>query len=117
MSKLLLECDAAYAIDYLSILHVKANKLSGQTHYQNFDKCFDQLSKQVGKAKFWTIFQSREYSDLYNANLAVFNAVEKVRTNQEITAKEIDDLNLLRFKGKQALQEKFFKSGLIESKT
>jgi hypothetical protein len=117
MSKLLLECDSAYALDYLSILQVKALKLQRKELYKSFDDCFNQLQKQVGKLKFNDIFNSQEYKDLLAANMQTFDSVEKVRTNKPITAKEVDDLNMLRFKAKAALQEKFFNTTVVEFKT
>jgi hypothetical protein len=117
MSKILLECDAAYALDYMSILQVKALKLQKKELYKIFDDCYKQLSTQVGIYQFRKIFNSQEYKSLLDANTKTFDAVEKVRTNKPITAKEIDDLNMLRFKCKAALQEKFFNSGVLEFKT
>ena len=65
---------------------------------------------------FLTIISSDEYSNLLEANKITFDAVEKARYG-DITAKEVDDANLLRHKRKTELQSKFFNYKLTEYKT
>ena len=59
--------------------------------------------------KHLEILSSYEFKNLFNANYEIFDAVEKCRYGQ-ISAKEVDDLNMKRYHCKVALQNKFFPS-------
>lgn len=105
--------DEGYAFDYLSILDVK--KSIKPEIKDNWFFCFSFLEKQVGKNKMQQIINSLEYQDLIKANQMTFEAVNKAKENL-ISAKEVDDLNLLRYEKKIALQEKFFTDKISEIK-
>jgi hypothetical protein len=105
--------DEGYAFDYLSILDVKKNirpEVESNWHF-----CFLFLEKQLGKNKMQQIINSLEYQDLIKANQMTFKAVNRAKENL-ISAKEVDDLNLLRYEKKIALQEKFFTNKISEIK-
>jgi len=109
-----LSVDEAYAFDYLSILHVKKELNSKLTN--NWQYCFSSIENQVGKDLINIIINSNEYSNMIKANQITFDAVEKARYGS-ITAKEVDEANMLRYKRKLELQAKFFNNELSESKT
>ena len=112
MIKLLV--DEAYAFDYLSILHVK--KLINDKVESTWKNCFYYIENQLGKQKMSEIIRSKEYQNMIEANQITFNAVEKARY-ESITAKEVDEANMLRYKRKLELQKKFFDNIVTETKT
>ncbi len=99
--------DEGYAYDYLAILSVKSIKLDTPKSHQTLSDCYSHLSKQVGELKHREIMFSEEFDDLVKANLETFDAVEKARYGQ-ISAKEVDDLNMKRYNLKVTLQNRFF---------
>lgn len=109
--------DEGYAYDYLAILSVKLEKIATQKSRELYNSCYDFLMNQVGKYKHSQIIFSKEFDDLVKANSETFNAVEKARYGQ-ISAKEVDDLNMKRYNLKIALQNKFFPNlGISEMKS
>ena len=111
-----LPLDEGYAFDYLSILEVKTQKTSSVSK-DYLESCKSHIVSQIGEDLFCEIYFSKEYSDLHESNLMTFEAIERLRSDKEITAKEIDDLNSVRFVCKKDLQRKFFKSETKETKT
>jgi len=107
-----LKVDEAYAFDYLSILYLKKDR--SEECFQAWKDCYQHLSFQV--PHFLTIIVSKEYNNLLDANKITFDAVEKARYG-DITAKEVDEANLIRHKRKTELQTKFFQHKLTEHKT
>lgn len=108
--------DECYAFDYLCILEIKKN-INEEKNVRSWKECFDYLKLQL-KEKFDLVISSEEYNELYHANLLTFDRVEKVRTGKQISAKEIDDANMLRYEKKVNLQKKFFPNNeLREIKT
>jgi|688.fasta_scaffold00448_18 hypothetical protein len=105
--------DEGYAFDYLSILDVK--KSIRPEIENNWYLCFSFLERQIGKSKMQEIINSLEYTDMIKANKMTFEAVNKAKENL-ISAKEVDDFNLLRYRKKIALQEKFFINKISEIK-
>jgi len=80
----------------------------------------DDLCNQMGGAfsdTYIRVILSPEYEALYQANLALFDGVEKVRHGEGMSAKEFDDLNQARHRAKQALQKRFWNNELTEVKT
>ena len=106
--------DEAYAFDYLSILHVK--KEFNPKVVDNWRKCFLHLEEQVSKDLMDKIINSEEYLNMIEANKITFNAVEQARYGN-ITAKKVDEANMLRYKRKLELQNRFFNNILTEVKT
>jgi hypothetical protein len=106
--------DEAYAFDYLSILHVK--KSVNQQVESSWKECFDYIKNQIGENMMQDIINSKEYHGMIEANQITFDAVEKARYG-EITAKEVDNTNMLRYQRKLELQAKFFNNILTEVKT
>ena len=98
--------DECYAFDYLSILEVKKNANQDDNN-DNWTKCMNNLKSQLGD-KFMEILMSKEYDILYKANLSTFDAVAKARSGGNVTAKEVDDCNMERYRAKVSLQKKFF---------
>lgn len=103
--------DECYAFDYLSILEIKKN-INSEKNKKAWEECFDYLQKQLPDL-FQLIINSQEYKDLYEANLLTFNAVDKARSGGSISAKEVDDLNILRYNKKLDLQRKYFSNTII----
>jgi hypothetical protein len=111
-----IEVDEGYAYDYLSILDVKWHKNLNNAG-STFNNCFNHISSQVGWQLHDKIFNSKEYKELYKSNLETFSAVEKARYG-EISAKDVDDLNMKRYNCKINLQKTFFpKEKISETKT
>ena len=106
--------DEAYAFDYLSILHIKKN-INPQSQ-SNWENCLSYIQNQLGKEKMAQIINSKEYLNMIEANQITFDAVEKARYGS-ITAKEVDDANMLRYNIKCQLQKVFFDSNMKEMKT
>lgn len=109
-----LNVDEGYAFDYLSILQVKNNLYPSQEKQKAFEDCRQFLSNQL--MNFEEIFSSKEYEDLVKINELTFHLVDKVRNNEPIPAKDVDDANMERFYCKKNLQEKFFDTELVETK-
>lgn len=97
--------DECFALDYLSILQVKKDK--DPKNHAAWYECRSYLESQLSDI-FDDILESEEYNDLYEANLKTFDAVGKARSGGDVTAKEVDDCNMLRYNCKVALQAKFF---------
>ena len=98
--------DEAYAFDYLAILKVKNSNV--------YDKVFHHLSQQIQNIN--VIIESDEFQQMIKVNRQVFDAVEQVKYGN-ITAEELNKVNLGRFLAKQQLQKKFFETMLTEFKT
>ncbi len=108
--------DWAYAFDHLSILEVKGSRLGGQASLVR--EASVHLMAQLNPKCFKTIHNSPQYQALYAANLAAWEGVEKARYSyQRTSAKEIDDLNMVRHKAKAALQQAFWPEQLTEIKS
>lgn len=112
--------DEAYAFDYLSILHIKKEK--NKNIESTWRQCFSYIEKQIGQRKMQEIISSGEYENLIKANQITFDAVEEARhadcsKESQITAKEVDNANMLRYQRKLELQAKFFNNTLTEIKT
>jgi len=102
--------DECYAFDYLSILEVKKDK--NPQHEPAWEECRVFLKNQLPE-DFDQVINSEEYKNLYDANLKTFDAVAKARSEEPITAKEVDNCNMLRYNCKVALQSKFFSNSSI----
>jgi hypothetical protein len=115
-SKIYLLVDIGYAFDYYSVLEIKQklNLLSSDT----LDLVKQDLISQLDKDSFNSIIESKEYKELLDANQKTFDAVELARYGN-ITAKEVDDCNMLRYNAKIALQRTFVPTeySTIEVKT
>lgn len=105
--------DEAYAFDYYSILEIKFQK--GAISNLILNQIQHKICSQLGKDLFEQILKSKEYKNLYEANLNTFIAVDKAKTN-ELTAKEVDETNFKRMIAKQKLQKKYFNNSLKEVK-
>lgn len=101
--------DEGYAYDYLAILYVKFLKFNNEKTLKAKKECSAFLYKQLGEDKHLDILTSDEFQKLISVNSDTFDAVEKARYG-EISAKEVDNLNMKRYYCKLALQNKFFPS-------
>jgi hypothetical protein len=110
-----IQVDEGYAFDYLSILEVKNKKLKTEVSFLNYQNCLFFLKNQLSENLFNSIISSEEYNNLIDANTKTFDAVDKARYGQ-ISAKEVDDLNMLRYTYKVKLQNKFFPFSKITEK-
>jgi hypothetical protein len=106
--------DEAYAFDYLSILHIKKNINQQVEPY--WKECLDYIKEQIGEIAMQEIINSKEYHEMIDANKITFDAVEKARYGS-ITAKEVDEANMLRYNKKQKLQKKYFNTKIKEFKS
>lgn len=118
-----LSVDEGYAFDYLSILEVKAYIFLKEETRRTYLKCKESLLKEFIKLGYSEVFyhkilNSQEYQELVFINKKVFDAVDKARYGKldDISAKEVDSLNVERFNIKKRLQEKFFGSKITEFK-
>lgn len=102
--------DECYALDYLSILEIKKDRDSSS--YNSWEECKSHLYLQIPNL-LYKILESEEYKNLYEANLKTFDAVDKARSGEEITAKQVDNCNMLRYNCKVALQSKFFTDSMM----
>jgi len=107
--------DEAYAFDYLSVLEIKSDK--NKQSQKTWVNCRNYISIQIGEEIFAIIINSKEYQNLLLINKMVFDAVERARYKNDITAKEVDDANMERHYAKITLQNKFFSKGITEFKT
>ncbi len=114
---ILLPVDEGYAFDFLAILEVKSTIIGGSKVNAQLRECEDKLRDQVGDPLFSDIKKSEEYQKILEANTDVFHRIERLRGGADVTAKDIDDLNSVRFVRKKDLQSKFFNSESLESKT
>jgi hypothetical protein len=111
--KLFLLVDAAYAFDYLAILQVKASEgLPVNAEIEQIEAC---LGLQV--PDIHAIRASKEFHNLYDANIKTFDAVDLAWRN-EISAKDVQVANQQRFKAKQRLQARFWpNTAMAETKS
>ena len=118
MSQGKISLDWGGVFDILSIYNVKINICSGlkkEQNYQNFSRLESEIRGQIGIKLFNEIVSSKEYQDLYDANLHTFKKVEEAQKDNGL-AKEIDVANYQRFLKKAELQKKYFNSDLKEIK-
>lgn len=101
--------DEGYSYDYLAILNVKYQKNNNEKSITVRNLCDEHILNQVGESKHLEIVNSKEFQNLVDINLETFEAVEKARYG-EISAKQVDDLNMKRYHYKITLQNKFFPS-------
>lgn len=99
--------DEGYAYDYLAILSVKHKKLNNEKTLATRNLCNEHILSQIPDNQHVNILNSEEFKNLFDVNFETFDAVEKARYG-EISAKEVDDLNMKRYYCKVALQNKFF---------
>jgi hypothetical protein len=103
-----IQVDEAYAFDMLSILEVKYEKKSTQQNLDNLHELSQSIENQVGAGKFFDILNSDEYESLYHTNVVLFDLIDDIKRGEDISAKEVDDLNYLRWEYKNGIQKKFF---------
>ena len=109
--------DEGAAFDMLAILHLKKDKANGFANYEDF---LDDLYDVLGVVQVDEILKSKEYHDLLQANLIVFNLIDDVVADTKelfIDALTVHKANMRRFYCKKALQARFFSEDLTEQKT
>lgn len=97
--------DEAYAFDFLSILDVRVDEIRTSECSNAFLGCYETLKAQIDSIE--RILSSKEYSELKEANRAVFHLVDKAKRD-EVKASDVDRGNYERCKKRKALQERFF---------
>jgi hypothetical protein len=108
--------DESYVFDILTIYQVKINKSTDkEIHINNFNKLFEEISDKIGKEKMKQITNSQEYDNLFKANMATFDLVDRVKSNPHLGL-AVDQSNYDRYLRKVALQEKFFELKVTETK-
>lgn len=105
----------SYAFDYLSILQVKYERLNTKETRFQFFVCRDNIVNELGEDVFNKIFESEIYAELLQANHNVWDLVERAK-NDNVTAKEVDYGNFVRWDCKNKLQSKFFNNKNYEVK-
>lgn len=104
--------DEGYAFDYLSILQVKQNN----NCRNNYEQVYQSIMSQIPNMS--QILESQEYQQMIQANQLTFELVDKARYgDNQITAKQVDEANMLRYNCKCKLQQRFFNTEVTESKT
>lgn len=124
-----MESDKAYCdyriqtaalLDILSILDIKdlreTDLIKKEKIHQEMVEVSLNLKKQLGDTLYSKIHYSHEYDKLWRANVALFEAINLVKTDPSISARYLDSLNYERYKAKKLLQETFF-GELREQKT
>lgn len=124
--KIPIHLDASLVFDMLSILQVKKNQFAAANNVEKYNQAsfnYLQLYKDIQQVldnkTIIDILNSPEYNRLFVANKMVFEIVGITENNPEtkVSAYEIAQLNLLRYKYKQELQKKFFETDISEVKT
>lgn len=108
------QIEFAELLDLISITQVKYDNAK-ESNVKN--KLGEQLrlleiifEKGSGLKSYQTIMRSREYNDLYEANLAVFKGVDIAKNDPEgkvISGYQLDKLNTKRNEMKRAISQKF----------
>jgi len=109
-----LKVDEAYAFDYLSILEVK-KIFHPHKEWAEINECIKHIIPQIGQDLFDKIYNSEEYREMVLINSETFKLVDLAKENK-CSAKDVDIYNYKRFKAKIALQNKFFKTIVQETK-
>ena len=107
--------DEAYAFDYLAILEIKYDYSKNDLILEKINECIDHLTKQLGCELFNRIVNSNEYANVIEANRRTFEWVDKAKTDS-CKASDVDHSNFERCKARNALQDKFFSTGISEVK-
>lgn len=114
--------DKIEALDRLSILEIKfhAAQLSKtQENKHEISERIRELESRIVKAVGYKLFQkiklSKEYNDLFESNLKIFDGVNLARQKQ-ISGFELNKLNEVRSEKKRNLDMKFFGDELKEIK-
>lgn len=109
--------DEAYAFDMLSILLIKNGALQTIESEAIANKMIDELKARL-RDSFSNVMASVEFSNLYAANLKVFNLINLIKTRPEQPgdASVIDRGNYERYLAKKALQEKFYPNETLSEK-
>lgn len=110
---ILIPTDEADAYDRLAILYIKADQgLNVEEETERLVMALRDL-----QPSFTKVTTSKEFFVLLKANQSTFDAIERAWRGV-ITAKRVQEINQLRFKAKQKLQRRFWKSSpLLEKKT
>lgn len=109
--KINFELDTAEVYDRLSILEVKKAHCKDVAISQSLaEQCLDimnLLNIELGYDNARQVYLSSEYKKLYLANYEIFELIDKLKS-EDISPKDVDSKNYLRYSAKKALQEKFF---------
>lgn len=98
--------DPAVAYDMLSILSVKS--AVNPAARPDWDRMIVEIIEQVGQEKHDQVMKEI-YPILYAYNSAIFNRIDDLKKSDDpIDAREIDALNLERWRLKRRLQKQFF---------
>jgi hypothetical protein len=114
-----IEVDESFAYDMLAIAQIKESKLSNDITCGNVTRILLEIQDQVGPVLHLNVVASKEYADLKDANLALFNIFDEIKRPDKNECFDIkaDNLNYRRFECKKALQAKFFpRSAITEVK-
>jgi len=110
--------DEGHAFDFLSILAIKAESSEDPKNDEYLKIVRKTLIQQLGIGHFAEVINSDAYQKLKLKNQIIFNLIDEIRYNEHnISAKEIDDANMERFRAKSELQKQFFNANLLEQKT
>lgn len=95
--------DPADAYDRLAILEIKAGH-GAKVEHQIY-RLTDDIAQGVSEKVHHQVMGSEEYQELYEANRIVFDLIDRLRKHGEWKGgqKAIDDMNMDRWRAKQAL--------------
>ncbi len=101
------------AFDILSILEIKITNCENfrqrDALHEQKERLQAEINQTIGYDFARKIYFSDFYTNLYNANLAVFDQIDKEKSNADL-------LNYERFVAKKNLQEEFFHEEIAEVK-
>lgn len=107
--------DEGYAFDLLSIAKIKSNIVKTKVTEEIYERTKLEIHLAIGGELLNKITTSKEYSDLLDANLKVFQLVDEVKKFPCLGG-DVDQANYERFLAKKRLQEKFFNTKYKEVK-
>lgn len=106
--------EVAQAFDELSILEIKNFKSKNKKQKISLNKQIgvlkDEIYQSIGLVLMEKIYNSKFYTNLYNANLDIFKSVDRFKTSEPAM------LNMRRVDAKRKMQKHFFKKPLDEIK-
>jgi len=98
----------SYALDFLSILEIKKEKIL-------YNACKKNINEQIN-INIEQLLQTCEYNEIFEINKKLFKAIADAE-NDKVKASVVVKLNLRRFEAKKQLQKIYFpESEYLEKK-
>lgn len=102
--------DESFGYDLRTIAQIKFQKSGSETARQNLRRISEELSSQIDIETHERVLASGEYTDLKQANLALFEIFDEMKRPDKTECFDLkaDRLNYRRHECKVALQKRFF---------